>query len=167
MNFWLLFLLCSSPGCHANTHTGTALCYLHTEGRVLCHSRAHTWLPSQQEELCSQTALVSWAQWPVPVPSCPANCAFPKSRMQDFQTSWETRDPHLLLTVRALRTICLPKCMPATDHKHNHSLIVLMRLQLEMPQCCCLIKEQNKHQIHLEKKKSPCLSTCRLIRFQI
>lgn len=58
INFWLLVLLCSSPGCHANTHTGTALCYLHTEGRVLCHSCAHTWLPSHQEKLCSQTALV-------------------------------------------------------------------------------------------------------------
>ena len=62
---------------------------------------------------------------------------------------------HLLSTVRAihaLRIICLPKSMPATEHKHNHSLIVLMRLQLEMAQCCRLAKEQNKHQIHLEKK---------------
>lgn len=62
---------------------------------------------------------------------------------------------HLLSTVRAIhasRIICLPKSMPATEHKHNHSLIVLMRLQLEMPQCCRLAEEQNKHQIHLEKK---------------
>lgn len=68
----------------------------------------------------------------------------------------------LLSTVRAIhasRIICLPKSMLATDHKHNRSLIVLMRLQLEMPQCCRLAKEQNEHQIHLEKKKkSPWLS---------
>lgn len=64
---------------------------------------------------------------------------------------------HLLSTVRAIhapRIICPPKSMPATEHNHNHRLIVLMRLQLEMPQYCRLAKEQNKHQIHLEEKKN-------------
>jgi len=64
---------------------------------------------------------------------------------------------HLLSAVRAVHApgiICLPKSMPATERKHEHSLIVLMRLQPEMPQCCCLAKEQNKHQIHPERKKN-------------
>lgn len=72
---------------------------------------------------------------------------------------------HLLSTVRAihaLRIIWLPKSMPATEHKHKHSLIVLMRLQLQMPQCCCLAKKQNKHQIHLEKKKKIPLACMRV-----
>lgn len=61
INFWLLFCLCSSPACHANTRTGTALCYLHTEGSVLCcycAGPSHTWLPPHEQKLCSQAALV-------------------------------------------------------------------------------------------------------------
>lgn len=77
---------------------------------------------------------------------------------------------HLLSTVRAThapRIICLSKSAPATEHKHNHSLIVIMGLQLEMPQCCRLAKVQNKHQIHLEKKKISLAfmwAGCRLIK---
>lgn len=76
---------------------------------------------------------------------------------------------HLLSTVRAIhapKIICLPKSTSATEHKHRHSLIVLMRLQIEMPHCCRLAKEWNKHRIHLEEKKIPFTfiwAGCRLI----
>lgn len=79
-----------------------------------------------------------------------------KAEVVIFSNLMKNSVAHLLSTVRAihaLRIIWLPKSMPATEHKHKHSLIVLMRLQLQMPQCCCLAKEQNKHQIHLEKKE--------------
>lgn len=128
---------------------------------LLCRALTHVTPTTRTEAVLTSCPCVPGLSGPVPVclPSCFANSAFPKSRMQDFQTSWETRHPHLLSTVRAPRIVCLPKCMPVTDPKHNHSLIVLMRLQLEMSQCCHLTKEQNKHQIHLEeKKKSPWLS---------
>lgn len=121
----------------------------------LCRALTHVTPTTRTEAVLTSCPCVP-VSGPVPVclPSCFANSAFPKLRMQDFQTSRETRHPHLLSTVRAPRIVCLPKCMPVTDPKHNHSLIVLMRLQLEMSQCCHLTKEQNKHQIHLEEKKN-------------
>lgn len=86
-----------------------------------------------------------------------------KAEVVIFSNLMKNSVAHLLSTVRAihaLRIIWLPKSMPATEHKHKHSLIVLMRLQLQMPQWCCLAKEQNKHQIHLEKKEKKIPLAC-------
>lgn len=167
INLWLLFCLCSSPACHANTHTGTALCYLHTEGSVLCcycAGPSHTWLPPHEQKLCSQAALVclGWVDLSLfAFPAALQTVPFQSRGCRIFKSHEKQGTPisSQLWELQGSRIVCLPKCMPVTDPKHNHSLIVLMRLQLEMSQCCHLTKEQNKHQIHLEeKKKSPWLS---------
>lgn len=109
--------------------------------------------------------LCAWTGWTCPYLPFWLVCkqCLSKVKAVGFSNLVRKNVAHLLSNVRAIhapRIICLPKSMPATEHKHNHCLIVLMRLQLEMPQCCRLAKEQNKHQIHLEKKKkkSPWLS---------
>lgn len=123
----------------------------------LCGELTHVTPISTNRNYIHKFPFCAWTEWACHYLLFWLGCKWYLSKVRAviFSNLVKKNAAHLLSTVRAiyvLRIICLPKSMPATEHKHKHSLIALMRLQLQMPQCCCLAEEQNKHQVHLEKK---------------
>lgn len=100
--------------------------------------------------------LCAWADGPG-CPCLPSQLLYThclsKGQAEGFSNAMRNNGPPSRLSaVRAPRIICLPKCMPATDHKHNHSLIVLIRLELEMPQCCLWLRKRTSTKFIWRKK---------------
>lgn len=99
--------------------------------------------------------------------SCSAHTAFPKSRVKDFQTPWETTDPRLLSAERSKDH--LPARMHASNRPQAQSQpSSLNKIRARDAPVLHLIKEKNKLRRNLSGEKEISLAFmwagCRLIR---